>query len=339
VFVSGATIRQATLNNFDDIARKDVRIGDRVMIKRAGEVIPFVIGPIVASRTGQEIPIKPPSHCPACNSPVIRSEGEVAYYCSNLDCPERVARQIEYFVGRDQMDIEGLGEKGVRQLLAAGLIKNEADLFNLKAEDLAKLEGYGETRVQNLLNNLQAARNRPLDRVVMALGIPGVGATVAKLLVRHFPSMEKLTAASVEELDSIKGIGESLAQAIVAWFKEPRNRRLIDGLGSAGVCMVAESSGAARASDALDGLTFVLTGTLPTLSRDEATALIEAYGGKVSSGVSKKTSYVLAGEAAGSKLDRARQLNVSILDEEGLKALIAQRTQAKNEQSSTAVEP
>ncbi len=339
VFVSGATIRQATLNNFDDIARKDVRIGDRVMIKRAGEVIPFVIGPIVASRTGQEVPIKPPSHCPACNSPVIRSEGEVAYYCSNLDCPERVARQIEYFVGRDQMDIEGLGEKGVRQLLAAGLIKNEADLFNLKAEDLAKLEGYAETRVQNLLNNLQAARNRPLDRVVMALGIPGVGATVAKLLVRHFPSMEKLTAASVEELDSIKGIGESLAQAIVAWFKEPRNRRLIDGLGSVGVCMIAESSGAARASDALDGLTFVLTGTLPTLSRDEATALIEAYGGKVSSGVSKKTSYVLAGEAAGSKLDRARQLNVSILDEEGLKALIAQRTQAKNEQSSTAVEP
>ncbi len=323
VFVSGATIRQATLNNFEDVARKDVRIGDRVMLKRAGEVIPFVIGPILAARTGDEIPIKPPERCPFCNSPVEHAEGEVYYFCSNPDCPERRARQIEYFVARGVMDIEGLGDRGVRQLLEAGLIKDEADIFTLKPEDLEDLEGYGDLRIQNLMSQIQAAKNRPFDRLVMALGIPGVGYTIARLLVKVFPSIDALMAATLEQIDAIAGIGPSTAQTVVDWFAEPRNRRLIEKLRAAGVRLAADEQETAPKSEALVGLTFVLTGTLPTMSRDEATELIEAHGGKVSGSVSKKTSYVLAGEAAGSKLDKARQLNIPIIDAEGLKKLIA----------------
>ena len=327
VFVSGATIRQATLNNFEDVARKDVRVGDRVMIKRAGEVIPFVIGPIVEARTGVEVPITPPTNCPFCGSPVIHPEGEVFYYCSNLACPERVARQIEYFVARGLMDIEGLGERGVRQLINAGLIHDEADLFALKAEDIAKLEGYAEKSVQNLMNNIQAAKDRPLDRIVMALGIPGVGSTVARLLVKHYPSLDALMAASVDDLDAIAGIGPSTAQTIVDWFNVPRNRMIIDKLRAAGVRMAADPTDTiTQQSDGLTGLTFVLTGTLPTMTRDQAAALIESCGGKVSGNVRKKTSYVVAGEAAGSKLEKAQQLGVPVIDEDGLKSLIADRT-------------
>lgn len=324
VFVSGATIRQATLNNFDDIKRKDVRIGDRVMIKRAGEVIPFVIGPIVSARTGAEIEIVPPTECPVCKSPVIRREGEVALYCSNRNCPERVARSVEYFVGRGQMDIEGLGTKGVRQLLEAGLIKDEADLFALTAEQLATLEGYGETKIQNLLANLEAAKQRPLDRLIVSLGIPGIGHTVAKLFTKHFSTLEKVRGATVEELDAIPTIGETTAQTWVSWFADAENAAWVDKLVAAGLRTDADAAIIAR-STVLEGLTFVLTGTLPTMSRDDAQALIEANGGKVVSSVSKKTSYVVAGEAAGSKLDKARQLGVVLLDEDGLKALIAER--------------
>src|SRR5258708_4588189 len=277
VFASGATIRMATLANYEDIARKDLRIGDRVRIKRAGEVIPFVIGPVIAARTGDEIPITPPERCPVCNSPIVHPEGEVYYYCSNPRCPERVARSIEYFVARGLMDIEGLGEKGVRQLLDAGLIKDEADLFTLKAEDLAKLEGYGDLRVQNLLASAEAARNRPFDRLVMALGIPGVGGTVAKLIVKHFRSIDTIMAASIEDLDAIAGIGPSTAKSIVDWLAEPSHREVIEKLRKAGVQLEAGEETTTKRSDALAGLTFVLTGTLPTMTRDEAAAPIEAH--------------------------------------------------------------
>jgi DNA ligase (NAD+) len=320
VFVSGAMIRQATLNNFDDIARKDVRIGDRVMLKRAGEVIPFVIGPIVGARTGDEIPIAPPTHCPACNSPVLHAEGDVFYYCSNAYCPERIARSIEYFVARDLMDIEGLGDKGVRALLTAGLIKDEADLFTLKAEDLEKLEGYGDLKVQNLLTSLENAKTRPLDRLVMALGIPGVGSLVAKLLTKHFPTLDALAAATLDDIDAIAGIGPATAKTIVDWFADARHKEVIEKLRAAGLRFTGESAPAR--SNRLEGKTFVLTGTLPSLTRDAASALIEAHGGKVSGNVSKKTSYVVAGDAAGSKLDKAKALNVPILDEVGLRALV-----------------
>jgi DNA ligase (NAD+) len=321
VFVSGATIRQATLNNFDDVARKDVRIGDRVLIKRAGEVIPFVIGPVIAARDGSEIPITPPEKCPFCEAPTVRGEGEVALYCSNPDCPERRARQIEYFVGRGQMDIEGLAVKGVRAMIAAGLVRDEADLFTLKAEQLATLEGYGELKIKNLLASLEAAKAQPLERVIVSLGIPGVGSVVARTLVKHFGSIDALMAATPEQIDSISGLGPAAAATVTAWFADPRNRDRVQRLRAAGVRMAAESAVAAR-SEVLAGLTFVLTGTLPTMTRDEAAALIEAHGGKVTSSVSKKTSYVVAGEAAGSKLEKAVSLGIPVLDEDGLRRLI-----------------
>jgi DNA ligase (NAD+) len=325
VFVSGATIRQATLNNFEDIARKDVRLGDWVRLKRAGEVIPFVIGALPERRDGTEQIIAPPERCPFCDAPVVRAEGEIAYYCSNLECPERRARQLEYFVGRGQMDIEGLAERGVRQLLEAGLVRDEADLFALTAEQLEPLEGYGAQKVKKLLASLEAAKSRPLDRVIAALGIPGVGLTVARLLLKHFPSLEALQSATLEQLDAVHGVGEALAQTVVAWFAEPRNRALLEKLRAYGVQMAPLESAAQR-SDALSGLTFVLTGTLPTLTRDEAAALIEAHGGKVAGSVSKKTSYVVAGDAAGSKLEKAQALGIPVLDETGLQALIAARS-------------
>jgi len=327
VFASGATIRMATLNNFDDVARKDLRVGDKVVIKRAGEVIPFVIGPIVEARTGAEVPIKPPERCPICNSPVVRPEGEVNIYCSNPRCPERVARSIEYFVARGLMDIEGLGEKGVRQLLQVGLIHDEADLFSLKAEDLEKLEGYADLKVKNLIANLEAAKHRPLDRLVMALGIPGVGSTVARLLVKYFPTLDLLMNATFDQLDSVAGIGPSTARTIVEWFAEPVHRELIAKLRAAGVNMVAQEAAPPK-STVLAGLTFVLTGTLPTMTRDQAAELIESHGGKVSSSVSKKTSHVVAGEDAGSKLTKARELGVSVLDEDGLQKLIVAKQTA-----------
>jgi DNA ligase (NAD+) len=323
VFVSGATIRQATLNNFDDIARKDVKIGDRVAIKRAGEVIPFVIGPILQARTGVEQPIMPPTHCPFCQSPVAKAEGEVAYYCSNTDCPERKARQLEYFVGKGQMEIEGLGEKGVRQLLMAGLIKDEADLFTLKAEALAELEGYGKLKIQNLLKSLEVARSRPLERVLVALGIPGVGGAVAKAILQQYPSIEALMDTPAEALNNIPGIGAAIAHTVADWFATPRNRDLVMRLQAAGVQMPPETQ-SAPLSEKLAGLSFVLTGTLPTMTRDEAEALIAQNGGKIGSSVSKKTSYVVAGESAGSKLIKAEQLGVKVIDEAGLRALLAE---------------
>jgi DNA ligase (NAD+) len=320
VFVSGATIRQASLHNYEDIARKDIRLGDRVLIKRAGEVIPFVIGPILATRTGSETVITPPTHCPICASPVARLEGEIYYFCTNPVCPERIARNIEYFVSRPALDIEGLGEQGVRALLAAGLIHDEADLFTLTAEALSGLEGYAEKKITNLLANIQSAKNRPLVRLVSALGIRGVGSSVAELLLSHYGSLDGLMSASVAELDEIAGIGPSTAQAVSDWFTVERNRTVIEKLRAAGVKLTGDAP--IQTSDRLAGVTFVLTGTLPTLTRDEAAGLIAQHGGKVSGSVSKKTRYVLAGESAGSKLDKARELGVEVIDEAAFRALI-----------------
>lgn len=320
VFVSGATIRQATLHNYEDIQRKDIRLGDRILIKRAGEVIPFVIGPITATRTGEETPILPPTHCPVCNSPVQRIEGEIYYFCVNPACPERIARNIEYFVSRGAMDIEGLGEQGVRQLLNAGLIKDEADLFTLRAEDLEQLEGYGEKKIQNLLKNIEGAKDRSLLRLIGALGIRGIGSAIAELLLGRYSTLDQIMNASVEELDDIAGIGPSTAETIAAWFREERNKNLIAKLRAAGVKMEAEY--AAPVSDKLAGKTFVLTGTLTSMTRDEASALITQNGGKVSGSVSKKTSYVLAGDSAGSKLDKAKELGVAVLDEAAFRRLL-----------------
>lgn len=320
VEVSGVTVRQATLHNFDDIAAKDIRIGDTVIVKRSGEVIPYVVGPVADLRDGSEKPISVPDRCPVCDSPVLRDQDEVAVYCSNPDCPERLVRTIEYFVSRSTMDIDGLGERIVRQLVDAGLIHDVADLYYLTAEQLIPLEGFAEKKVENLLSAIETSRTRPLPRLLAALGIKGVGGTVAALLVEHYPSIEALAGATQEEIEAIPGLGPHTAGAVIAYFSDDRSRKLIEKLRRGGVRLEAEQQ--ASASDRFDGLTFVLTGTLPTMSRGEAKALIEAHGGKVTGSTSSKTSYVVAGEKAGSKLDKARQLGIPVLDEDGLKALL-----------------
>jgi DNA ligase (NAD+) len=324
VFVSGVTVKQASLHNYDLIEQKDIRINDAVIVKRSGEVIPYVVGPVVAARTGDEQVIRPPERCLVCDSLVERDEGEVAYYCTNPACPERIARNIEYFVSRGVMDIEGLGERGVRLLLDQGLIHDEADLFALTADDLLPLEGFAEKKVQNLLNSIQAAKDRPLARLIGALGMRGVGSTVSELLVQRYQSIDALMTATADELEQIEGFGPHTANAVVTWFAEPRNRNLIEKFRAAGVRLVEEPKVDQTASDKLVGLTFVLTGTLPNLKRNEAAALIEKHGGKVVGSVSKKTSHVVVGADAGSKLTKAQELGVTLLDEDGLLALIGE---------------
>lgn len=324
VFVSGVTVKQASLHNYDLIADKDIRLGDTVVIKRSGDVIPYVIGPVLGTRTGNEPPILPPERCPVCDSPVERDEGEVAYYCSNPACPERVTRNIEFFVSRGALDIEGLGERGVRLLLNKGLIQDEADLFALTADDLLPLEGFAEKKVQKLLNSIETAKNRLLARLIAALGIRGVGSTVAELLVRHYPSLDKLAAVSAEELEALEGLGPHTANAITSWFAKPHNQQLIKKFRAAGVRLEEEPVARETVPQTLTGKSFVLTGTLPTLKRNEAKALIERYGGKVTSSVSKKTSYVVVGVDPGSKYSKAIDLGVDILDENGLMALIGE---------------
>jgi DNA ligase (NAD+) len=320
VEASGVTVKQATLHNFDDIESKDIRIGDTVIVKRSGEVIPYVVGPVADLRDGSEVPIEVPEQCPFCGSPVERVEGEVAIYCSNPDCPERLVRTIDYFVSQAAMDIEGLGERIVRLLVEEGLIHDVADLYSLTADQLLPLEGFAEKKVENLLAAIDASRSRPLSRVLAALGIRGVGGTVAALLTGHYPSIDALAKASQEELEAIPGLGPHTAGAIVEYFADGRSRALIDKLRGAGVRLEAEEK--ALASEKLVGLTFVLTGTLPTMTRDEARALIESHGGKVTGSVSGRTGYVVAGEASGSKLDKATQLGIPVIDEEELRSLI-----------------
>jgi DNA ligase (NAD+) len=319
VFLGGVTVKQASLHNYDLIAEKGIRIGDRVIVKRSGDVIPYVIGPVMGTRSGEEIPILPPERCPICDSPVERLEGEVAYYCTNPACPERVARNIEYFVSRGAMDIVGLGERGVRFLLEKDLITDESDIFYLKAEDLIELEGFAEKKVDNLLASIERAKQRPLARLIAALGIRGVGFTTAELLVNHYHSLASLATTTAEALESIEGLGPIIAQGIMDWFAVPRNLQLIEKLRQADVKLEEEPTQAR--GDSLAGLKFVITGTLPTMKRDEVKEMIEQHGGSVAGSVSKKTDYVIVGEAAGSKLTKAQTLNIPILDEAGFLAL------------------
>ncbi len=321
VFVSGVTISNATLHNYDFVKEHDIRVGDRVIVKRSGDVIPYVIGPVPGSRSGEEIPIEPPDVCPFSSDPLVKKdEDAVDYYCPNPDCPERVRRQIEFFVWRSAMDIDGLGEQTVNVLLSEKLIADEADIFYLQRDQLLPLERFGEKKVDNLLKSIEAAKQRPLPQVVTALGIEGVGGTVAELLVSHFPSIDALRRATAEQLEEIDGIGPIIARNVVEWFAQEHNQRVLDKLKAAGVRWEAEQQ--QLASTTFEGKTFVLTGTLPTLTRDEAKALIEQHGGRVTSSVSKKTSYVVVGESPGSKLAKADKLGVQTLSEDELQALI-----------------
>ena len=313
VEVGGATITYATLHNFDQIAEKDLRIGDTVQVKRAGEVIPQVLGPVPERRTGAERAIVAPARCPACDAAVVRDEAEVALYCPNLACPGRRLEALAHFTSRDAMDIRGLSTQRLEQLVTAGLVTDAADLYTLTAEAIAGLDRLGERSATQLVAAIDASRAQPLARLLNALGIRHVGAESAKLLARHFGTMEALLAASVETLESLHGVGRTMAEAVHAWARTPAVVDLVARLRGAGVRM--DEPQAAGAGGALTGLKLVLTGTFPTLSRQEATARIEAAGGKVTSAVSKATDLVVAGDEAGSKLDKARQLGVQVIDE------------------------
>lgn len=320
VFLGGVTVSNATLHNYEIVKALDIRIGDTVVIKRAGDVIPNVIGPVIGARDGSEVPITPPERCPFCDTPAIQPEGAVDTFCPNPHCPERVFRQVEFFVSRGAMDIEGMGPQTVKTLIDQGLIRDEADIFSLVAEHLLPLEKFAEKKVQNLLASIEAAKGRPLERVLTSLGIEGVGSTVAQALAAHFGSIDALSNATVEMLENVEGVGKILAQSIIDWFSDPYHQEVLGRLRAAGVNMQAEAR--ERISHELEGLTFVLTGTLPTLSRDAATELIEDHGGKVVGGVSKKTSYVLMGESPGSKAEKAAQLGVPIISEDDLRRMI-----------------
>jgi DNA ligase (NAD+) len=321
VEIGGVIVKQATLHNFDYIAEKDIRIGDRVRVKRAGEVIPYVIGPVEAARDGTEQVFQPPQVCPACGDPVENIPGEVDWYCVNAACPEQLIRNLEHFVSRGAMDIVGLGIKIVEQLVAAGFVKDVADLYSLTKEQLLSLEGFADKKADNILESIQASRARSLSRLITALGIRGVGEVAAADLAEHFGNMEALSAASLEGLQQIEGIGPNIAQGIVDWFARPANQRILDKLRAAEVWPRQEATSKPAGPQPLEGLTFVVTGTLPSLSREEAKVFIQAHGGKVTDSVTRKTSYLVLGENPGSKLDKARQLNVPTLDEAGLRKL------------------
>lgn len=321
VEVGGVVVRQATLHNFDFIAEKDIRIGDRVLLKRAGDVIPYVIGPLADARNGSELVFTPPRTCPACGQLVEHFEGEVAWFCVNAACPAQLVRNVEHFVSRGAMDIVGLGIKIVEQLIETGLVKDAADLFTLNKEDLLKLEGFAGKKADNLLAAIETSRQQPLSRLIIALGVRGVGEVMAVDLAEHYPDLDALGKASLEDLQQIEGIGPNIAGAIVDWFTRPANRTVLEKLRRAGVWPSAQPR-AARNAQPLAGMTFVVTGTLPALSRDEAREFIQEHGGKVTDSVSKKTSYLVLGENPGSKLDKARELGVPVIDEAQLRRMV-----------------
>ncbi len=407
VFVGGVTVSSASMHNYDLIAKLDIRLGDTVIVKRSGDVIPYVVGPVTGARDGSEQPIYPPETCPFSGDTLIQPEGAVDYYCPNPQCPERVFRQVEFFVSRGAMDMDGMGPETIKVLIEQGMIHDEADIFFLDAEALVQLERFADKKVQNLMESIERAKTRPLSQLLTSLGIDGVGGTVAELLASRFDSLDALLeisrrvreaeeafkqaaqplidaapkmlfeppedvarglrrlrdplvelapryvdtqdvevklrrllkpilsaepelsalAATTEALCEaaapllrIEGLGPVLVENVVDWFADAHNQTVIGKLKQAGVNMQAEEK--VVAGTALDGLTFVLTGTLPTMTRDEATALIEAHGGKVTGSVSKKTSYVLVGNSPGSKADKAAKLGVPVLSEGDLKAMV-----------------
>ncbi|MCW3489802.1 NAD-dependent DNA ligase LigA [Dethiobacter alkaliphilus] len=322
VTLAGTVVKRASLHNEDILREKDVRVGDHVIVQKAGDIIPEVVEVVKSKRTGAEEPFEMPKHCPACGSDATRLPGEVALRCFNPVCPAQVMERITHFASRSAMDIEGMGPAVVLQLLDAGLIADVADIYSLpdKKEALLSLERMGEKSVENLLAAIEKSKRQPLWRLLYGLGIRFVGDRTARLLVEHFNSMEKLMAASAEELEAVDEVGPKIAQSVTEFFSLPESGELIERLRAAGLKLKEEE---AEAKDLpLQGRTFVLTGTLPTYSRDEAAELIEEAGGRVTGSVSKKTDYVVAGEKAGSKLEKAEKLAVTILDEEGLQSLL-----------------
>ena len=325
VNINGVTVRQATLHNADYIKSKDLRILDWVVVERAGEVIPQVVSSIVSKRTGEESAFEMPGECPSCGEPVVRAEGEAAHLCVNAACPAQLVRLLEHFVSRGAMDIEGLGIKQTTTLLEKGLIRQVADLYTLNGDDLLELDRFGETSVANLLTAIEASKEQPFPRVLVAVGIQHVGSEVAELLARHFPNIDALMNASQEELEAVQSIGPKIAEAVVAYFSNESNRAVIEKLRAVGVTMESEQVEEID-ERVLDGLRFVVTGRLERFSRSEITGRIKDLGGAVSGSASKKTDYLVAGEDAGSKLTDAEKLGVPVITEDEFLELVASRS-------------
>lgn len=375
VFVGGVTVSNASLHNFDQISVLDIRIGDTVVVKRSGDVIPYVVGPLPDLRNGQETPISPPETCPFSGDLLTRSPGAVDYFCPNPSCPERVRHSIEFVASKAGMDIDGMGPQTVALLLDAALIRDEADLFSLKVEQLVELEGFGKRKAEKLVGAIHAAKSRPPHQLLTSLGIPGIGDTVARAITNQYPSLTALAellekagrilvelkestlhssqeiirrsiklapqaengpdkepgslfnllGGTIAPLRAIDGIGVTLLTNLAEWFSHERNTMMLARLHHAGVNMAATGPVSENGDSALQDLTFVITGTLPSLSRKEATLLIEKHGGRVTGSVSKKTSYLLAGDNPGSKAAKAQSLGIPTLTEEQVLALLSDR--------------
>ena len=317
VFVSGSKVSRASLHNFEEIARKDIRVGDTVLIEKAAEIIPQVVSPVVEKRTGAETVIVEPKECPACKSYLIKMDGQVALKCSNQECPEIIKRKIEYFVSRDAMNIEGLGPKIVEKFMEAGKITEVYDIYHLKeySEELMQMDKMGKKSVENLLESIEKSKNAGYAKALYSLGILNVGKYLAGILANESQNIEKLSLMTKEELLNIEDVGEIVANAVIEFFAVEKNRIVVEKLKSEGVIFEAEEK-ESSISKILEGKTFLITGTLPNYKRSQMEELITANGGKMLSGVSKKLNYLIAGEEAGSKLEKAQKLEIKILSEE-----------------------
>ncbi|MBQ1465771.1 MAG: NAD-dependent DNA ligase LigA, partial [Eubacteriaceae bacterium] len=323
VTVAGSTVSRATLHNEDNIALKDIRIGDTVVIRKAGDVIPEVVRSLKDERTGDEKVFVMPSVCPVCGSPVKRAEGEAAVRCMNPDCEAKTVRRLEHFVSKGAMEIDGFGTELASRLCSEGFISEVSDIYELhgRAQELMKLSGLGEKSVSKLLDAIEESKGRSLEKLIFALGIPHVGARNALILARNYPTMDELMKATEDDLTAIGDIGSVMAESIVSFFADDDNTALIEKLRELGVNMTFTGE-AAPSSGVFTGKIFVLMGTLPSLSRNEATKLIEDAGGKVTGSVSKKTDYVLCGTDPGSKLDKAGELGTAVIDEDEFRRML-----------------
>ena len=323
VFLAGTTVSRATLHNFEEIQRKDIRVGDTVLIEKGGDIIPKVVKVVLDERPAKSEPFEIPENCPVCGTKLVNPPGEVAYYCPNYNCPEQVKQRLIHFASRGAMDIEGLGEAVVEKLVDLGYLYTPVDIFKLKEirDKLIEIEGFGEKSVDNLLKAIEESKKQPFERVLFALGIRHVGASVAKDLVEHFHSIDNLMKTTKEELQQVQEIGETISQSIIDYFSNKENLKIINDLRELGLNFKVKKQ---LKSEKLKGKTFVITGTLSSMTRNEAKELIEKHGGKTTESVSSKTSYVIVGENPGSKLEKAKNLKIPILTEDEFLKIISE---------------